>query len=184
MLIHVIDISSIDGRNPYQDYLAINKELNKFSAKLSTLPQIIALNKCDLLVTKEAIDEFKSHFDKDTKIVEISALGRTNVQDLIKETYAMLCTLPEREPIPVEEYNFDAKDVTSINVTVDERGVYEVTGGYIDNLIRSVVLSDYESNAFFQRRLKEDGILDKLREKGAKEGDTVRIGNIEFEFID
>ena len=184
MLIHVVDISSIDGRNPYEDYKAINKELKKFSDKLSKLPQIIALNKCDLLVSNEAIEEFKSHFSKDTKIVEISALARKNVQNLIKEAYELLCTLPEKEAIPVEEYNFDVKDTTSIEITRDDSGAFEVTGGYIDNLIRSVVLSDYESNAFFQKRLKDDGILDKLREKGAKEGDTVRIGNIEFEFVD
>ncbi len=184
MLIHVVDISAIDGRNPYEDYLTINEELKKFSEKLGTLPQIIALNKCDLLVDKKPIEEFRSHFDKNAEIVEISALCKTNVQDLIKKTYELLVTLPERESIAIEEYNFDEKDTTSINILIDEYGVYEVSGGYIDNLIRSVVLSDYESNAFFQRRLKEDGILDKLREKGAKQGDTVRIGNIEFEFVD
>ncbi len=184
MLIHVIDISAIDGRNPYEDYLAINNELTKFSEKLASLPQIIALNKCDLLVDRAPIDEFRSHFDKDTIILEISALCRTNVEDLIKETYKLLSTLPVPEAIEIEEHNFDQKDTTSLNIEVTENGEYIVSGGYIDNLIRGVVLSDYESNAFFQRRLKEDGVLDKLKEKGAKEGDTVHIGNIEFEFVD
>lgn len=183
MLIHVIDISSIDGRSPYDDYVKINKELSKFSEKLSKLPQIIALNKCDLLQDRSAIDEFRSHFDKDVKIIEISALSKKNVKELIKETYDLLVTLPEREAISIEEYNFDVKDTTSIKIE-NINGVFEVTGGYIDNLIRSVVLSDYASNAFFQKRLKDDGILEKLREKGAQNGDTVRIGNIEFEFVD
>ncbi len=183
MLIHVIDISSIDGRTPYDDYVKINNELSKFSEKLSKLPQIIALNKCDLLQDRTAIDEFRSHFDKDVKIIEISALSKKNVKELIKETYDLLVTLPEREAIAIEEYNFDVKDTTSIKIE-NINGVFEVTGGYIDNLIRSVVLSDYASNAFFQKRLKDDGILEKLREKGAKNGDTVRIGNIEFEFVD
>lgn len=183
MLIHVIDISSIDGRDPYDDYLKINNELYKFSEKLANLPQIIALNKCDLLQDREPIDKFRSHFDNSTKIVEISAVCKDNVKQLIKETYELLVTLPEREPIAIEEYNFDVKDTTSIKIDVINN-VYEVSGGYIDNLIRSVVLSDYASNAFFQKRLKDDGILDKLREHGAKNGDTVKIGNIEFEFID
>lgn len=184
MLVHVIDISSVDGRNPYEDYLAINNELKKFSEKLSELPQIIALNKCDLLVDRKPIEEFRAHFEKDAKIVEISALCKTNVENLIKEIYDMLATLPKPEAIDIEEFNFDAKDTTSVEITVNEYGEYVVSGGYIDNLIRGVVLSDYESNAFFQKRLKEDGILDKLREKGAKNGDTVHIGSIEFEFVD
>ncbi len=184
MLVHVIDISAIDGRDPYGDYLAINEELNKFSEKLAKLPQIIALNKCDLLVDKKPIEEFRSHFDKDAVILEISALCKTNVQDLIKETYKLLETLPVPEPIEIEEYNFDEKDTTSIEITRDDSGAFEVTGGYIENLIRSVVLSDYESNAFFQKRLKDDGIIDMLKQKGAKEGDTIRIGNIEFEYVE
>lgn len=183
MLIHVVDISSIDGRKPYEDYVTINNELAKFSDKLAHLPQIIALNKCDLLQDNSAIEEFRSHFDSSVKIVEISALSKKNVKDLIKETYDLLVTLPEREAIAIEEYNFDFKDTTSIKIDF-VNNAYEVTGGYIDNLIRSVVLSDYASNAFFQKRLKDDGILDKLRENGAKNGDTVRIGNIEFEFLD
>lgn len=183
MLIHVVDISAIDGRDPYQDYLTINSELCKFSEKLSKLPQIIALNKCDLLVDDTAIKEFKSHFSDDTVIMEISALCKTNVEDLIKETYKLLSTLPKPDPIEIEEYNFDQKDTTSLEIEVDN-GEFYVTGGYIDNLIRGIVLSDYESNAFFQKRLKDDGVLDKLREKGAKDGDTVHIGNIEFEFVD
>ena len=94
-----------------------------------------------------------------------------------------MSTLPKPDPIEIEEYNFDQKDTTSLEIEVDN-GEFYVTGGYIDNLIRGIVLSDYESNAFFQKRLKEDGVLDKLREKGAKDGDTVHIGNIEFEFVD
>lgn len=184
MLVHVIDISSIDGRNPYEDYLAINNELTKFSEKLASLPQIIALNKCDLLTSHEPIDEFRSHFGVDTVIVEISALVRSNIENLIKEIYTKLSTLPKAQAIDIEEYNFDAKDTTSLNIERNEYGEYVVSGGYIDNLIRGVVLSDYESNAFFQKRLKEDGVLDKLREKGAKNGDTVHIGDIEFELLD
>ena len=184
MLVHVIDIASIDGRDPYQDYLTINDELKKFNTKLAELPQIVALNKCDLLQDDEPIKTFKSKIDKDVKVVEISAINRKNIELLIREIYNLLQTLPKAEPLPIEDYNFDAKDTTSIEIICIDKGEFEVVGGYIDNLIRGVVLSDYESQAYFQRRLKDDGILDMLKQKGAQEGDTVRIGDIEFEIVD
>ena len=183
LLIHVIDIASVDGREPYQDYLTINDELKKFNEELSKRPQIIVLNKCDLLQDETKIQQFKSHFN-DEKILCISALNRQNIQDLVKEIYQTLSKLPKPEPLPIEEYNFDLKDTTSINITKISDGEFEITGGYIDNLIRGVVLSDYESSAYFQKRLKDDGILEMLKEKGAVNGDSVKIGDIEFEIVD
>ncbi len=184
MLVHVVDISGIDGRDPYQDYLVINDELKKFNEELAKLPQIVALNKCDLLVDDQPIKDFMSKIDKDVQVIQISALNRKNIQELIKQIYELLKTLPIPEPIPVEDYNFDEKDTTSIDIVKHGEGYYEIVGGYIDNLIRGVVLSDYESQAYFQKRLKDDGIIDMLKQKGAKEGDTVRIREIEFEIVD
>ncbi len=184
MLVHVVDISGIDGRDPYQDYVIINDELKKFNQALASLPQIVALNKCDLLTDDKPIQDFMSKIDKSVKVVQISALNRQNIQDLIKEIYELLKTLPIPEPIAVEEHDFDAKDTTSIDIIKHAEGEYEIVGGYIDNLIRGVVLSDYESQAYFQKRLKDDGIMDMLKQKGAQEGDTVRIREIEFEIVD
>ncbi|KAI4453903.1 developmentally regulated gtp-binding protein-related [Holotrichia oblita] len=174
MLIHVVDISGFDGRDPYNDYLVINKELKDFSEKLSKLPQIIALNKCDI-APPENIENFKKQIGKKAKVITVSALSRNNIEDLIKQTYEILKDIPMPEPIPVEQENFDARDITSVEIIKLDEGYYEVTGGYITNLIRGIVLSDYSSAAYFQKRLREDKILDKLREAGAQNGDTRAI---------
>lgn len=187
MLVHVIDISSVDGRNPYQDFVEINNELKKFSPKLAELPQIVALNKVDLIEnTPEGatkIDEFKKKLGDKNKVITISAVSNKNVKDLIKEIWETLKTIPKQEPIEVELTDFDIKDTRSLKVT-REGNAFVVSGGYIDQLIRGVVLSDYESSAYFQKRLRDDGIIKLLKDKGAKEGDTVKISDLEFEMID
>ncbi len=185
MLVHVIDISSEDGRDPYNDFCVINDELKAFSPVLAELPQIVALNKCDLLYGED-INKIKSFIDKvgpKYKVVTISALSRQNIQNLVKEIYDMLVTLPTPEPLPVEYDNFDSKDVKSVEI-VREGDAFLLSGGYIDNVIRGVVLSDYQSAAYFQKRLKDDGIIAMLKAKGAKNGDTVKIKDIEFEYVD
>lgn len=190
LIVHMIDISGFEGRDSYEDYVKINKELESYSKVLSNLPQIVVLTKTDLLsedILNEKIEDFSNKVrksNKDIKIVPISAISNKGLDDLKKEIWTKLEKLPKSKPIEVEQFELDARDKTSLEITVEEDGAYRISGGLIDNIIRGVVLDDMESFAYFQRRLKQDGILDKLHEAGAKDGDTVRIKEIEFVLTD
>lgn len=190
LIVHMIDISGFEGRDPYDDYVKINNELESYSKILSGLPQIVVLTKTDLLsqdVLSQKIEEFsnKVHVtNKDLKIVPISAISNKGLDELKKEIWTKLEKLPKAKPMEVEQFELDARDKTSLEITVEDDGAFRISGGLIDNMIRGVVLDDMESFAYFQRRLKQDGILDKLHEAGAKDGDTVRIKEIEFILTD
>jgi GTPase len=183
MLVHVVDIAAVEGRNPLEDFRIINKELSAYSKKLANLTQIVVLNKMDLLFDDfTKLEEFKKAYSKKYKIVEVSAATRVGLEELLQEIVKNLENLPAIEPDEIEEFDFDVKDKTSFEVNIDEAGVFEVTGGLIDEMIRGVVLSDYYSFNYFQNRLKNEGIIAKLKDMGLKEGDLVRIGSVEFEY--
>ena len=169
---------------------SINEELKKYSQKLYAVPQIIVLSKCDLL-SEESLAEKVKAFENECKknninypIIKISSITNSGLVELKKLVYETLKTLPKSEPIDIEEYEFDRRDKTSLIISRNDDGSFNVAGGLIDNMIRGVVLSDEVSFAYFQKRLKEDGIIDKLKERGLKEGDTVHIKDITFEYLD
>ena len=182
LLIHVVDVSGSEGRDPYKDYCAINNELKNYSKKVGNIPQIIALNKCDLLQDKTRIEEFKKKLPKDTQVFEISAAGYIGLNELLQAVVSKLATLPKSERLEVEEKDIDKKVDRSFVVTKVNNKTYKVEGVLIDEITRRVVLEDYTSNAYFQRQLKEEGIIDALKAKGMKEGDTVIIGDVELEY--
>lgn len=184
LLVHVIDISSEDGRKPFEDFLVINKELEKFNSHLATLPQIVVLNKIDRLRDYVVVDEFKHRLNNKHKIVCISALCRDNIEELIRTIWKELEKLPAQIPVDVEEFGFGRKDKTGIIVTKLDSTTYEIGGGFIENVARGIVVNDYESLSYFWKRLKTDGIIDMLKEQGVKDGDTIRIGKVDFEFIE
>ena len=188
LIVHMIDISGFEGREPFDDYLKINEELEKYNEKLAKLPQIIAFTKTDLL-SKDELDEKVSDFrkkikNKDNIIVEISSITGKGINELKSQMWKMLEKLPKTKQESVETFIIDERDKTSLEITVEEDGAFRVSGGLIDNMVRGIVLDDMESFAYFQRRLKQDGIIDKLKEKGAKDGDTIRIKEVEFVFTD
>lgn len=187
LIVHMIDISSFEGRDPKDDYEKINKELENYSKVLAKLPQIVVLTKTDLLLEEdleEKIEEFSKGLKKGTVVVPISSITRKGLDELKKEIWKKLEKLPKSKPIEVEEFELDARDKTSLEIIKEEDGGYRISGGLIDSLIRGVVLDDMESFAYFQRRLKQDGILDKLHEAGAVDGDTIRIKEVEFVLTD
>ena len=184
MLVHVIDIASVDGRDPIEDFVVINNELKNYSKALSKVPQIIVLNKIDLLngdLTK--VDEFTKVYGKDYKIVIFSAATRENMNELLKTIVQTLNTLPKIQSIKTETFSLDKTDKSSFNVSI-ENGVYVVSGDYVDELVRLINLADTESVAYFQRRLKNDGVMDKLLSLGLQEGDIIRFGTREFEYFE
>lgn len=182
LIVHVVDISGIEGRDPYEDYLTINKELEGYSEKLASLPQIVVANKCDLIQDDEAIEEFEKKLGQ--KVIRISAIANDGTSKMLDEISRRLETLPQSEPLETVAFDENRNDSTSYIVTIDEDGVFEVHGGLINMLIRNVVLDDYESFRYFQKTLKDRGVIKALYKNGCKEGDTVRIGDIEFDFVD
>lgn len=184
ILVHVIDIAGVDGRDPLEDFVVINKELERYSKILSKVPQIVVLNKTDLLMDNDdRVNEFIEKYGKDYKILTFSAALRQGVDELLKTIVNTLSKLPPLEPMRVETIKLDKKDKESIEI-VRQGKVFEVRGGYIDELIRLINLDDFESFSYFQSRLKKDGIIDMLLSKGMKEGNIVRVGSFEFEYME
>jgi len=182
LVVHVIDASEFYGNDIVKDYLTINKELKKYNERLSTLPQIVVFTKTDIIEDiDERINRFRANISDDVEIIPISSITRKNVDDLVKKIYQKLITLPKSEPIPVEQVELEKKDTTSIKIDKLSEGVYELSGGYLNNLQRGIVFNDSRSLAYFQLRLEKDGIMDKLKEAGVKDGDTVVFGSLEYE---
>ena len=182
LIVHVVDISGIEGRDPYEDFVTINGELENYSTKLAGLPQIVVANKCDLLEDESVIEEFEKKIGQ--KVVRVSAISNSGTKDMLSQIVDLLDTLPEAEPMEVVEFDENRNDSMSYIVTIDEDGVYEVHGGLINMLVRNVVLDDYESFRYFQKTLKDRGVIKELVKNGCKEGDTVRIADIEFDFVE
>ena len=183
LLIHVVDISGSEGRDAFEDYEKINSELKNYGNGLDQIPQIIALNKVDLVADKSIIEKFKKKV-KDAPIYEISAVAHLGLNELLEAVVKKLETLPKSERLEIEAHEIDKIDNKSYEIIKDGK-YFIVRGGLIDEILRGVVLSDFRSNAYFQKRMKEEGIIDAMKAKGLKEGDLVRIGNdIELEYVD
>ena len=182
MLVHVVDISGSEGRDPYEDFKAINAELKKYSKKLAALPQLVALNKCDLPGAEENRKAFCKKCRKYKKF-PITAVTGEGTSELIEGIFAVLDTLPPPQPIPPDDFSYERADVNDFLIGKDEtENVWYVTGGLVDMLERNVVLSDPDSMAYFQKILKDKGVIAALRAAGVKEDDTVVIGGVEFSF--
>ncbi len=182
LVVHVIDASGYYGNDIVDDYLTINNELKKYNEKLAGLPQIVAFTKLDLVEDiNEKINYFRSKIKDDVEIVPISSVTRKNVDNLIKKVYAKLSTLPKPKPMPIEQVQLEKKDTTSVKIDMIEPHVYELSGGYLNNLQRGIVFNDTQSLAYFQMRLEKDGIMDKLKEAGVQDGDTIIFGSLQYE---
>lgn len=182
LIVHVVDISGSEGRDPVADYRTINAELKKYDKHLASLPQIVALNKADLLLDDEAVKNFRRHVRK--PIFIISGATYQGVDKLLDAVYEKLQTLPASEKLDYEPFEYERRDTTGFEVTRDDDGGFDVSGGLVDELARNVVLDSYDSFRYFQKKLKETGVIKALRKAGAKDGDTVRVLDIEFEYVE
>ncbi len=187
MLIHVVDVSGIEGRNPIEDFEIINEELARYDMALEERPQIVAANKIDILQNNEIYDEFKKYIEeKGYKIFEISAATNKGVNELMKYVYSELQALPPIqifEPdLDIEEEIYDILSDKGYEITRDNE-VYVISGSWIEAVGGSVNFSDNESLQYFQRALLRKGVIDDLVEHGIQENDIVRIGDLEFEFV-
>lgn len=184
MLCHVVDISGCEGRDPVDDFEKINAELKGYSEKLAALPQVVACNKCDLPGAEDNLEAFRKAYGDKYQIYPIAALTGGGTGELLEGIFAVLATLPPVEPVPVEEaFEYRADDSLAFEIYRDENGAFVVVGGLVDMLCRNVVLNKPESMQYFQKVLRLRGVVKKLEEMGCKEGDTVSIGDVEFDFI-
>ncbi len=182
LIVHVVDISGSEGRDPVADYRTINAELKKYDKRLASLPQIVALNKADLLYDDEAVKNFRRHVRK--PIFLISGATHQGVDELLDAVYEKLQTLPAAEKLEYEPFEYERRDTTDFEVTRDDDGGFDISGGLVEELARNVVLDSYDSFRYFQKKLKETGVIKALRKAGAKDGDTVRVLDVEFEFVE
>ncbi len=185
LLVHLVDISGIEGRNPMEDFEIINRELELFDPYLLSRPQIVAGNKSEMVTDPETIAEFEDFVTSSGyKFFKISAATGEGVQELLSYITSELDKLP---PTPVYSpeifIDVDEKmDLESYEINIVD-GVYEISGPYVKKLISAVNFGDDESVKYFQRCVKNKGIIDELEKMGIEEGDTVRFGDIEFDFV-
>lgn len=185
MLIHIVDVSGSEGRNPIEDFETINKELAVFNEELSKRPMIVAGNKIDM-ADDEQREAFRKYIeDKGLQYFEICAPILEGTKELINAAAAMLATLPpikqyEAEPIPMEM--LEKKKSTGFKVSVID-DTYYVEAEWLLKILNKTDIDDYESLQYFQKVLGTSGILDELRRRGIQEGDTVNIYDLEFEYV-
>lgn len=186
MLVHIVDVSGSEGRDPVEDFETINSELEKFNPELAKRPMIVAGNKCDM-ATDEQIAKFKEYVEgKGYDFFPIMAAIRYDVDPMLKKIQEMLSKLPpiskyEAEPAPVVKVeDFDDHSVNIKNVN----GIYTVEADWLLQVMKGINFDDYESLNYFQKVLVNGGVIDALREKGCNDGDTVSIYDIEFDFME
>ena len=187
LIVHVVDVSGIEGRDPIEDFETINKELRSFSQELADAPQIVAANKSDM-ASDEQIKRLRDYVEEQGLLFyEISAATTKGTRELVMGVWERLEMLPpvkrfEAQPLTKEELEEKLTSRRDFTVTVEE-GIYFVEADWLWDILRSVNMEDYSSLQYFQRVLRSTGIIDKLQEMGISEGDTVSIFDFEFEFV-
>lgn len=187
VIVHVIDMSSFEGRDPYDDYIKINNELETYNPKLMLRPQIIVANKMDLQGAEENLIEFKKKVP-DVEVVAISAYTRDNLDELLYKVADKLETIDLHafEETVVEEeveYKF-VPEAAPFTIVKDPDGIFNVTGPMIQRFFDSTDFANDANVKLFARRIRNLGVDDELRKLGVGHGDTVRILGYEFEFFD
>lgn len=187
LIVHVIDVSGSEGRDPIEDFKAINHELENFSMELAEAPQIVAANKSDM-ATPEQVERLRNYVeDQGLLFYEISAATTKGTKELMYGVWERLSVLPpvkqfEAQPLTQEEIDDKLISKKDFRVTVED-GVYFVEADWLLDILRTANMDDYSSLQYFQNVLRTRGIIDKLEEMGIEEGDTVSIFDFEFEYL-
>lgn len=192
VIVHVIDMAAVEGRDPYEDYLIINKELEEYNLRLTERPQIIVANKMDMPEAAENLAAFKEKLTDDHPVFPISAFTREGLRDLL---FSIADTIEKTPEFPLLEEVEDnpgenrviyrhEEDTDKFAITRDPDGTFIISGETIEKLFKMTNFASEESTRKFARQMRGMGIDDALRERGAKDGDTVRILKYEFEFVE
>lgn len=186
LLIHVVDVSGSEGRDPIEDFETINRELAEYSPALAERPQIVAANKCDILgENRENIEKLRAHVESlGYEFFELSAATTAGTRELMSRAAAMLSTLP---PIAVYEPDYvppapDLGTPDDLTIQQDDDDVWVVEGPWMDRLVSTVNFTDYESRMYFDKQLREAGVYDRMESMGIHDGDTISICGMTFEY--
>ena len=185
LLIHVVDVSGSEGRDPIEDFEAINKELHEYSEELASRPQIVVANKCDILGDdREPIERFKAYVEeRGYTFFEISAAAHQGLKELIYTAADRLKDLP---PVTIFEADYVAPEVvlgTADDLSIRQvDDVWLIEGDWLDRLVARVNFSDYESRMYLDRKLREGGVYDRMEEMGLSDGDIISIAELHFEY--
>ena len=184
LLIHVVDVSGCEGRDPVEDFETINRELAEYSPQLAGRPMIVAANKIDIAPDRTLVDKLKAHVEaKGMDFYEISAAAQKGVRELV---YAAARALRDLPPITVYEPTYVERppqvDMSQPLSITREDDVWLVEGPWLERLMANVNFGDYESRNWFDRMLRESGLFERLEEMGIQDGDTVSMYNLEFEY--
>ncbi|SFJ16836.1 GTP-binding protein [Halobacillus dabanensis] len=189
VLLHVIDMSAMEGRDPYEDYVTINNELSSYDQRLENRPQIVVANKMDMPEAEEHLELFKEQLgDEEVEIYPISTVTRAGLDELLYAVADKLDQIPKQEE-QVEEvderviYKYE-KEEAPFKVTRADDGAYVLYGEKIESLFKRTDFSRDQSINRFARQMRTMGVDEALRKRGAKDGDTVRLLDYEFEFVD
>jgi GTP-binding protein len=185
LLIHVVDVSGSEGRDPIEDFEAINTELREYNPELASRPQLVVANKCDLLgEDTEPLDAFKAYVqDKGYEFFQISAAAHQGLKELTMAAAGHLAELP---PVTVFEADYVAPEVklgTAEDLTIEKYDdVWSIQGDWLDRLVARVNFSDYESRMYLDRKLREAGVYDRMEAMGLSDGDIISIAELHFEY--
>jgi len=184
LLIHVVDASGSEGRDPIEDIKLVNNELYRYSAEILERPQIICANKCDLIEDESVRERLRKYCEENgAELMFVTAASGEGIDALIERASEMVSALPpltEYEP----EVSSDEEKTLDRTVTVTKRGdTFVVEGEWIKRFISTLYLTDRESYAYFEKVLKNEGVYDALEKAGVKDGDTVSIYDVEFDYV-
>ena len=184
LLIHVVDVSGSEGRDPVADFEAINEELKQYSPELAGRKMIVAANKVDIMEDSALLDRLRAHVEGlGLELVEISAAAHQGTRELVLRTAQLLQELP---PVAVYEPTYVERPPevdTDGAVDIQEfDGTWVVDAPWLQRLIANVNFGDYESRNWFDQKLRQSGLFDKLEEMGIKDGDIVSLYDLEFEY--
>ena len=185
LLVHLVDVSGSEGRDPIEDFDAICRELEQYSPELASRPMIVAANKCDLCYDREEIDRFRAYVEgKGLACFELSAAAHQGVRELVWEIARRLRDLP---PVKYYEPEYTAPAAPPVETTGpvkiwQEDGVWHVEAAWLDQLMESVNFGDYESRSWFDQKLRASGLFDQLEAEGIADGDTVDLYGLQFEY--
>lgn len=183
LLIHVVDVSGVEGRNPVEDFDAINEELVKYSGRLGETRQLVAANKTDLQLNPELEHVFAEEMERrGYEVFRLSAATGQGIKELIQRAYQELQSIPKMPLCEIEEIVNQPEEEEDFRI-VRDGDLFIVEGSYIEYLINSINFEDNESLQYFQNTLKRKGIVEALEEAGIQEGDTVRMYELEFDFV-
>ncbi|HAC3942542.1 TPA_asm: GTPase ObgE [Listeria monocytogenes] len=191
VIVHVIDMSGSEGRVPYEDYMAINNELEQYNLRLMERPQIIVANKMDMPDAEENLNEFKTKIAEDIPVFPISAVTKTGLRELLLAIADKLETTPEfplNEILEQEDedtvlYKYVAEE-PDFEISREPDGTFVLSGAEIERLFTMTNFERDASISRFARQLRAMGVDEALRKRGAKDGDIVRLLDYEFEFMD